>query len=179
MSEPGHTYWNPIEIAWETINIYDGEAAFLASIQPLPRPVVLLYAAHFCQSEICNGGLLQFFLNSTGILCPEAIEGFRLIGMPQAAAIVESAAASLGSPYPRDRKARWDAMLVESGLSENELEDIFDKTPIQYLAFREVSKAFNWDSQSMRFYEFYEGENGGFEAASDRYALQFSKISNN
>jgi hypothetical protein len=179
MSKPGHSYWDSIENAWETINIYDGEAAFLASTQPLPRPVVLLYAAHFCQSEICNGALLQFFWNSTGILCPEAVDGFRSIGMPETASIIESAAASLGSPYPRDREARWDAMLIESGLSEKELKDIFDKTPNQYLAFLEATKAFNWDVQSQRFYEVYEDENGGFEAASDRYALQFSKISNN
>jgi hypothetical protein len=179
MTKSFESYWNLIDPIWDKINIYDGEAAFLASIQPFPRPTVLLYAAHFCQSEVCNGGLLQFFWNNTGVLCPEAIEGFRIIGMPQVASIIEAAAASLGSPYPRDREARWDAMLVESGLSEDELKDIFDKTPNQYLAFLEATKAFNWDSQSKHFYEFYDEENGGFESAADRFALQFSKIANN
>ena len=85
MAESIHSYWDTIEPVWDKINIYEGEATFLTSIQPLPRPVVLLYAAHFCLSEIYNGGHLQFFWNNTGILCPEAIEGFNLIGMPQLA----------------------------------------------------------------------------------------------
>src|SRR5579871_113035 len=74
MAESIHSYWDTIEPVWDKINIYEGEATFLTSIQPLPRPVVLLYAAHFCLSEIYNGGHLQFFWNNTGILCPEAIE---------------------------------------------------------------------------------------------------------
>ncbi|WP_369973953.1 DUF4375 domain-containing protein [Polaromonas sp. SP1] len=30
-----------------------------------------LFAVHWCQSEICNGGFMQFFANSTGVLAPE------------------------------------------------------------------------------------------------------------
>lgn len=49
-----------------------------------------MFAAHFCQSEICNGGLGQFFGNSTGGLAPEAVEGFREIGQAQVAALIAS-----------------------------------------------------------------------------------------
>jgi hypothetical protein len=121
MAESAHSYWDLIEPVLDEINIYDGEANFLKSIQPISRPLVLLYAAHFCQSEVCNGGFLQFFKNSTGVLCPEAIEGFKLIGMPQLASVIETAAALLGSPYPRDREARSNALLAASRLEENEL----------------------------------------------------------
>ncbi len=59
------------------VNIYDGEDAFYESTKSVPRQSLVLYAVFFCDSEIRNGGLRQLFGNSTGILVPEAIEGFR------------------------------------------------------------------------------------------------------
>jgi hypothetical protein len=64
----------------EAINIYDGPEIFLQTFSQVPRAVGLLYTTAFCQVEVCNGGLHQFFGNSTGILAPEAVEGFVAIG---------------------------------------------------------------------------------------------------
>lgn len=178
MTEPIQSYWDVVEPVWDTINIYDGEAIFLTSIQPLPRPAVLLYAAHFCQSEVRNGGLLQFFNNSTGVLCPEAIEGFRLIEMPQLASIVETAAVPLGSPYPRDREARWNAMLEASGLETTQLEEIFSNAPNTFLAYRKATESLEWDRLDKQFYQLYENENGGFENAADSYARSMKRLKN-
>lgn len=66
----------------------------------------LLVAAHWCQSEVCNGGLHQFFSNSTGVLAPEAIRGFELLQIAEVPRIVAAAVAMFGSTYPRDREAR-------------------------------------------------------------------------
>lgn len=60
-----------------------------------------MFAGHFCQSEVCSGGFEQLFWNPTGVLAPEAVEGFREIGLPQLAALIESAIDLLGPPYPR------------------------------------------------------------------------------
>ncbi|HEX4004639.1 MAG TPA: DUF4375 domain-containing protein [Acidobacteriaceae bacterium] len=131
--------WNKFVGHWES------RAAYLADIGEIPRPAVVLMACQFCQSEICNGGFLQLFSNSTGMVVPEAIEGFQALGMPATAALIRDAASCVGSPYPRDRDARHRAMAALSKLDSDlsALDDLF----YQNLAI----------------------ENGGFEAAATRY----------
>jgi hypothetical protein len=76
----GQLYWSLIEPVWDEIEIYSGPEEFSRTFAGVPRSAGLLFAAHFCQSEVCNGGFNQFFSNSTGVLAPEAIEGFKAIG---------------------------------------------------------------------------------------------------
>jgi Domain of unknown function (DUF4375) len=98
----------------------------------------LLFAAHFCQSEIVNGGFSQFFFNSTGVLAPEAIEGFKAIGQVSVAESVQEACALFGDPYPRDRPLRHSKLkTIESQLLK---------------------------SLDQRFWEKIVTANGGFEA---------------
>ena len=65
---------------WDAINIYDGPEVFLTTLNHVSREAGLLFAAYFCQTEVCNGGFHQFFFNSTGVLAPEAVDGFTAIG---------------------------------------------------------------------------------------------------
>jgi hypothetical protein len=179
MSEGRSSYWNAIKQVYEASDIYSGEQAFFASTSPFSRPLVLLYAAHFCQSEVHNGGFLQFFWNPTGVLAPEAIEGFKLIGMPNLASTLELAAAPLGSPYPRDRDTRWDALLDASGLEDGELEDIFKDSPNLYLAYLKATEALGWDALNKEAWELAKTENGGFQEAADRYASHLKPSGSN
>jgi hypothetical protein len=71
-----------------------------------------LYAAHWCQSEICNGGLHQFFSNTTGLLAPEALDGFRAIGTTAWVEILAEAMNFFGHPFPRDRGDRQDLLPI-------------------------------------------------------------------
>ncbi len=103
-------YFDLIEAAYDRVDIYDGPDAFFAEFSKLPPPQQHLLAAHWCQSEINNGGFDQFFANPTGMLAPEAEKGFRAIGMPVAADIVAAAIAMFGPEYPREREDR-DRML--------------------------------------------------------------------
>ena len=73
-SKPPDSYWRLLEPIWDSVSIYDGPKTFLRQYRRLPRAVGHLFAAHWCQSEICNGGFHQFFGNSTGVLAPEAME---------------------------------------------------------------------------------------------------------
>jgi hypothetical protein len=77
-------------------------------------------------AEVHNGGFLQLFWNNTGVLVPEAIEGLLAIGMLKMASILREAALPLGTPYPRDRDDRWDALLVASNRDSDELEQMFE-----------------------------------------------------
>jgi hypothetical protein len=63
-------YWDVVEPYWNQIDIQDPDI-FQHTFQSAPKISGLMFAAHFCQSEVCNGGFHQFFWNSTGVLAPE------------------------------------------------------------------------------------------------------------
>jgi hypothetical protein len=164
------SYWNVLEPHFTSINIYETPGTFSASIAAVPRYVVLLYAAHMCQSEVHNGGFLQLFWNSTGIIVPEAIEAYRTIGMPSLASLVERTAQPLGAPYPLDREDRWDALLQASGLSETQFEAILRSEKDLYTAFAKATQSLGFERLDREFWETAKAENGGFETAATRYA---------
>ncbi|WP_075091299.1 DUF4375 domain-containing protein [Planctomyces sp. SH-PL14] len=53
--------------------IFDGgEAAYQKSLSSLSPEESHLALVSWCDTEVCNGGFHQFFLNSTGMVAPEA-----------------------------------------------------------------------------------------------------------
>ena len=140
-------YWWVLEPVWDQIDI-DGPETFLSSASRIPRPLVLLYSAHFCASEVCNGGFAQFFDNSTGVLGPEAAEGFAALGLPEMAATVSTAISRFGPTYPRARETRQEAMTEEMQEGFEPLND--------------------------RFYALIESEGGGFQRAAGKFAQGIS-----
>ena len=170
MSKPLSSHWDVLEPHFKAINIYENAETLAASIADIPRHIVLLYAAHMCQSEVHNGGFLQLFWNGTGIIVPEAIEAYKTIGMPIMASLLEQAAHPLGSPYPIERDDRWDALLFASGLNEAELEAIFKAEDNFYIAFVKATKHLPFDDLDRQFWDAVKTENGGFETAATRYA---------
>jgi hypothetical protein len=142
---PGEKYWTVVESVWDTISIYDGGKTFLTQYEDAPVIARHLFAAHWCQSEVRNGGLRQFFTSSSGVLAPEAIEAFKIIGMLVLSDVVKEGAETFGPVYPRAKSAR--AKLIPlAGNAElfNKLDD--------------------------RFFDCLSSENGGFENAADCYA---------
>jgi hypothetical protein len=164
-----------VEPVFKLIDLNDQES-FFSTTAVMPRSVVLLYAAHFCLSEVHNGGFLQFFWNSTGLVAPEAADGFMEIGMPKVASLLLTTAAPLGSPYPRDRDARWDALLLASGRGQRDLELIFGKFSNTYLAFEEATKPLRFNESNCQVWELAKSENGGFEEAATRYARSVNSL---
>ena len=164
------SYWEVVEPLFNLIDTGNGHKAFAASIVSLPRSSVLLFSAHMALAEVHNGGFLQLFWNETGVPVPEAIEGFKAIGMPIMASILQEAAQPLGDPYPRGRDERWDALLVASGRSTRELKRIFKNAPNFYLAFQEATSTLPYDALNQRFWDAAKVENGGFQDAATRYA---------
>ena len=150
--ELGERYWAAVEPYWGSISIYDGADRFLAAFRNTPEVPRNLFAAHWCQSEVCNGGLHQFFTNPTGVLAPEAVAGFQVIGLSALSRLVTDAMAFFGSEYPReqeDRISALDAYAAEHGDAWNPFGDLDD-----------------------RFYELLRREAGGWEHAADAYALE-------
>ena len=145
------SYWTVLESNWETIDIYHGPETFLRTFSTVRREVGLLFAAHWCQAEVCNGGLGQFFGNSTGVLAPEAVEGFRVLEQTQIAELVTEAMGLLGQPYERERGRRNDLLDLLP-------DDTYDR----------IGRALG--DLNQKFYGLIRSEAGGFEAAANRYA---------
>jgi hypothetical protein len=145
-------YWTHVDPVWEKISIYDGPERFLLEFGKAPKKSQTLFAAHWAQSEIMNGGLGQFFSNSTGVLAPEAVEAFREIGMPRCASILSDAMRFFGEEYPRDRKKR---------------EQVFE----QYFAENGENAVLVLEQEDAMEAAINE-ENGGFRMAADNYAAQ-------
>ena len=143
---PGDIYWPRVKEVWETISIHDGAERFENDFRSAPFVARTLFAAHWCDSEVCNGGFDQFFYNSTGVLAPEAVAAYRLIGMPQLAAVVDRALNWFDKPYPRER-------------SQRKLRMTWPKGGRQFGTYDD------------EFYRLKKSENGGFLAAADAYAL--------
>jgi hypothetical protein len=163
-------YSSKIQHLFDKVNIYDDVSSFFESISDVPHPLLLLYAAHFCLSELRNGGFLQLFWNSTGVLVPEAVEGYIAIGMPKLAAIFVSAASLLGSPFPRDRQHRWDALLRASLHTDDELERIFKEVKDHYLGYAEATAKLPFDWLDREAWALAESEGGGFQDRAVTYA---------
>jgi Domain of unknown function (DUF4375) len=155
--EAGEKYWSVLGPIWDSIDISSPDS-FDRTFKAVPRKLGSLYAAHFCQSEVCNGGFTQFFWNSTGVLAPEAADAFGEIGQHEVANVVQRAMSIMGSPYARDRASRWSALARLSG------------APLQG-GRSQYTNVRLFEPLEKEFYSLLRTEAGGFETAADRYAV--------
>lgn len=137
-------YLSRLEPLWDTIDLYRDPATFLRTFGQVPRQLGILFAAHCCVAEVENGGFEQFFDNSTGMMAPEAVEGFVAIGLPETGRVVQEAMDLLCSPYIRERAER---------------QAVLERLPPRFFADLEE-----------KFYPLADAEAGGFRRAADAYA---------
>ncbi len=109
---------NPV---WFTADFYESVDVLEETLVRFSLPQRLIWAVLWTSAEICNGGLDQYFSNSTGMIWPEAIEGFEAIGRRDLAEIMSAAVACFPSPPARDRKTRCEAL---DALAEDALDDL-------------------------------------------------------
>jgi hypothetical protein len=143
-------YWSLVGPLWDSISIYDGPDAFLRQFVGARPAAGHLFAAHWCQSEVHNGGFYQFFSNPTGVLAPEALAGFRAIGLQEWAAALEAAMRFFGDPYPRDQEGRERKLARPGGVARG-----------RWRPFTILDES---------FYEWGRREPDGFERLADAYA---------
>ena len=104
--EPFDSIWPISDVPSQCISIYDGADVFQRDFSAAGEVHGTLFAAYWPQAEILNGGLLQFFRNSTGVLAPEAVAAYERLGLPLLASNLQDAMDWFGSPYPREREVR-------------------------------------------------------------------------
>jgi hypothetical protein len=107
-------YFKVIEPHFERVTIYEGPEVFLRELEATPERARHLLTAHWCASEISNGGFQQFFAGAAGVMGPEAAAGLRALGLTDSAAVLDKAMARLGRPYPREA-ARRNQLLKKLG----------------------------------------------------------------
>jgi len=98
--------WPISDVPSKYISIYDGPDVFLEDYARVSIEHRLIFAAYWFQGEFLNGGLGQFFENSTGVLAPEAVDACEALGMPRLASKLQEAMSWFGNPYPRMRGVR-------------------------------------------------------------------------
>lgn len=134
---------------WWVADFYESYEVMEETLAPFTWPQRLIWAVLWFEAEVCNGGLARFFSNSTGMIWPEALEGFEAIGRADLAAIVKEAAARFPSPPARDRALREDALdLMDADFADLDdryyasHDDLFDAV-MAYI--REQPDAFYFD----------------------------------
>lgn len=105
-SFPGSLAYDRLAPDCDCVEMYGTPEEYKASIANIPRESLLILSALNCDGEVCNGGFRQFFRNSTGVLAPEAVEGFELLGFPDCAKALRDAMSLFGDEYTRDRSER-------------------------------------------------------------------------
>jgi len=99
--------WHTVEPVSSWVDIYDGDQYLLTQYASLNRDQVCLHAVWWCHVECQNGGMHQFFSNSTGVVAPEALEGFERFGAKAHHKEFQKIMTSFPRKEPsRDRKIR-------------------------------------------------------------------------
>lgn len=124
----GDDAFYPIEPVWWTANIYDGEQQYERSLARFSRPQRLVFAVHWYRAEVNNGGHVQFYSNSTGIVWRDVLAGFEELGLSEYATVVRDSARLLGGDPPLDRAKREEIL---DGLGP-EFDDKFDELDTRY-----------------------------------------------
>jgi hypothetical protein len=111
-------YWDHIAEAYDNgFCTCADRAAWLALPGTHSQWKCHLIAAHWLLAEVDNGGLMQFFLNDSGYVAPEAVAAFQRIGLPEAARAVSAAMSVFGLEYPLDCTVRDSILRGKMGLS--------------------------------------------------------------
>ena len=97
------------------------------------------------------------------------------MGMPLLADILSRAAALLGEPFPREREARWDALLANSGKSAEELEEVLSTGKNHYLCYYKATENLGFDELDQEIYQLMREENGGVDEATAAYLAPWNE----
>lgn len=128
--------WKQLERRWKDLG-FDG-----LTLQE--KETISLY---WLQAELFNGGLDQYFHNSSGDLVPYAISELKRIGAHQTLALLESAMGKIdANEYPVDRSKRLEILRrSDSEINPFEIEtDAMEELPERFfdLAVEELASTY-------------------------------------
>ncbi|MBL8298288.1 MAG: DMP19 family protein [Rhodanobacteraceae bacterium] len=111
-----------------------------AAFARLPPATRVAYCIHRLEAEVNNGGLYQFFSNSTGQYVRETIQALIDIGAPKTGDLLARAAEiCFPGGYPSDA-SQYQTLLAEYG----EVAELVEPLDVKFLAYEEpLSKLVN------------------------------------
>lgn len=127
---------NPAYEVWNDQPISDDPSEFLLWFQSLTLPQQICFPTTWLCNEVYNGGFHQYFSNGTGLHAPEAVIGFRTLGLNDIAEIVETAMSVFGNDYPRDRETRETFLDAIEGNDISEWNPFFKLDDVFYDAIK-------------------------------------------
>ena len=91
---------------WWSVEIHDGETVYNNDLKQFSQGQRQLLGIEWYLAEVNNGGHDQFYLNSTGIVWEDALNGLRTIGAAEIASILKESVQRFGTPPSKDRTKR-------------------------------------------------------------------------
>jgi len=88
------------------------------TVKRLGQPYVYLYATVIFDGEVANGGLPQFFENSSGALAPIVRDALQAMEVLHYATIMKHIVAAFGPEYPRNQRVRVDQIDSDTSIQE-------------------------------------------------------------
>lgn len=120
MSTP--EYLDMIKPSLNSLQAENGEKKKLAKFRSMPLEVQHVVATHLLKIEVANGGFSQYFWNPWAFFAPEALVGFRFLGLAEAAETVDLALKFFPAEFPRSSKKRQRQIVNELGTDKSEYE---------------------------------------------------------
>ena len=125
MSEAAIQWWSILEPIWNEQEGSEDPEIFLTWFHGLTKSQQILFPTHWLCAEVYNGGFHQYFSNSAGLHAPEAVRGFRELGLNDIADIVEHALSVFGAEFPRRRESREAFLNSIEGADRTEWDPFF------------------------------------------------------
>lgn len=157
ISEGKYDAWDLILPFWYNVSIYDGLEVYNKDLSELTIAQRRFIALFWYDSEVCNGGHIQFFYNSTGIVWKDALDGMRMIGDDLDADNFQKAIDMFGGSIPYDQGERNKALDILCEKSDfDDFEEIdndyyggdrFDKLMKEYILKHPAEFVVNGDYQ--------------------------------
>lgn len=134
-----------VEPLWWSVSIHNGLEAYEADLAKFTEPQRHAFAIEWYCAEVANGGHHQFYSNSTGIVWPDAIEGFDAIGMKEA-----------------ELNLRSSTMLFRREPSRDHVTRVKQLEPIEVDAFVEFDDRFVWGSERQPLHSYIRENRSSF-----------------
>ena len=122
----GDDYFAVIQPVFLSVSIYDGPERYEEDLSNFSTEQRLVLAYHWYLSEVNNGGHEQFYCNSTGIVWPDALKGFREIGHAEVAAIIQTSVSRLGGAPSLNREEREEQLEQMDASFEDLDQELFE-----------------------------------------------------
>lgn len=136
---------NPLDAIWNDQPLTEDPEEFFKWFRGLTKPQQILFPTHWLCAEVYNGGFHQYFSNSTGFHAPEAIQGFRALGLEDISEIVEQAVGVFGANFPRQREIRESFLNSIEGNDISEWNPFFKLDDVFYAAIKLPDAPDLWD----------------------------------